>query len=128
MPSIDRPLAGEVLVLDLAEERGRATDASLIERSGRVARTLLKSGPLRLTLVILGPGGETAEHEAAGPITVQALEGTITFTVGTDAYHLGPGELLAAAPGIRHSVSSERGGAFLLTVAQRSATDATESG
>lgn len=117
MPSIQRPLSGDVLVFALDEERERAADPALLERSGRNARTLLKSGPLRVTLVVLGPGGSLAEHQADGPITVQPLEGRVRFTAAGGDHDLGPGELLSAGPGIRHSVTSEAGATFLLTVA-----------
>lgn len=118
MPSIERPLSGDILVYDIGEERERAADPDLIERSGRNARTLLKDGPLRVTLVVLGPGGELAEHEAAGPITVQVIEGRVRFSAGGEDHELGPGQLLAAGPGVRHAVTSHDGGSFLLTVSQ----------
>jgi len=117
MPSIQRPLSGDVLLLDLAEERARAADPVLLERSGRNARTLLKSGPLRVTLVVLAPGGEIATHQAEGPITIHPLEGRIRITAEGQAYALAPGQVLAAGPGVPHAVSSAQGGSFLLTVA-----------
>ena len=116
MPSIRRPLSGDILVFDIEEERERAAESEGMERSGRAARTLLKEGPLRVTLVLLAPGGELAEHEASGPITVQVVEGRIRFTAGDEEHDLGPGQLLAAGPGIRHAVASDDGAAFLLTV------------
>ncbi len=93
--------------------RGRAErDLATVARGGRIARTLVKSGPLRVTQVVLAPGGEIAEHQAGGPITVQPLEGGIRFTAGGTAPDLGPGQLLSAGPGIRHSVSSDEGRRF----------------
>lgn len=116
MPSIQRPLSGDILIFEIEEERERAADPELIGRSGRNARTLLKDGPLRVTLVVLGPGGELSEHEAAGPITVQVVEGRIRFGAGDEEHELGPGQLLAAGPAIRHRVASDDGATFLLTV------------
>lgn len=125
MPSIDRPLSDDVLVFALDAELGRAADTSSLERSGRNARTLVKSGPLRVTLVVVAAGGDIAEHEADGPITVQPVQGRIRFTAGGRDYDLGPGELLSLGPGVRHSVSSEAGGAFLLTVSHAGASTGT---
>jgi quercetin dioxygenase-like cupin family protein len=116
MPSIQRPLSGDVLLFDPAEERARSADATILERSGRSGRTLLKEGTLRVTLVALGAGGVLAEHEAGGPITVQPLEGRIRFDTAGGSWELGPGELLTARAGVRHSVTSEDGASFLLTV------------
>lgn len=114
MPSINRPLSGDVLVFDLAAERALMGEPG----STRSARTLIKSGPLRVTLVALAPGGEIAEHHADGPITVHVLDGHVRFTAGDDHYDLDTGALLTAAGGVRHRVASERGGTFLLTVTQ----------
>jgi quercetin dioxygenase-like cupin family protein len=118
MSSIQRPLSGNVLVFQIDEERDRAADPELVSRSGRNARTLVKMGSLRLTLVVLGPGGELAEHQASGPITVQVLHGRILFVAEGEQHAIGPGQLLAAGAGVRHSVVSEQGAAFLLTVSQ----------
>lgn len=117
MPSIERSLSGDLLVFELDEERERASDAAILARSGRSARTLLKDGPLRITLIVLAPGGEISEHHAEGPITVQPIQGRIRFEARGAQREIGPGELLAAGPGVPHSVSSDDGATFLLTVA-----------
>lgn len=116
MSPLERSLEGDVVVLDLAHEI-EEMDAQALQRSGRSARTLLRNGALRITLVTLAPGGELTEHHADGPITVQALAGRIRFTALGEAHDLAPGQILSAAPGVRHAVSSAEGGMFLLTLA-----------
>lgn len=116
MSSIERPLSG-VLTFDLAQERGQAIAITPLERGARTARTLIKSGSLRVTLIVLAPGGELAEHQAPGPITVQPIEGSIRFSVEGVDHDLGTGQLLTVGGGVRHTVTSEHGGAFLLTIA-----------
>ena len=118
MPSIQRPLSGDVMVFRLDQERERTADPETLQSHGRCARTLLKDGPLRVTLVVLGPGGRLAEHSADGPITVQPLDGVIRFTAKGDTTEVRHGELLTAGAGVPHTVTSEAGAAFLLTVAQ----------
>ena len=127
MTAMERPLAGDVLVFDLEEERKRTADPTLLARSGRNARTLLKNGPLRVTLVVVAGGGEIAEHQAEGPITVQVVQGGIRFLVGDHDYELGPGEVLSVGPGVRHRVVSDGGGTFLLTVVQPPEAEAAEA-
>jgi quercetin dioxygenase-like cupin family protein len=116
MTSFDRPLSGETMVFDLAEETRTARSARADGDARRTARTLLKDGPLRITLIVLEPGAELAEHAAAGPITVQPVEGTIRFRAGADEQLLRPGQVLSARAGVRHAVSSDDGAAFLLAV------------
>ena len=118
MSPVQRPLSGDVLVFDLNAEQETTAEPALLERSGRNARTLLKVGRMRATLIVLAPGGEIAEHQAEGPITVLPVRGTIRFTANSQDHDLRPGDLLSAAPGVRHRVTSEEGGAFLLTLMQ----------
>ncbi|MGH7444318.1 MAG: cupin domain-containing protein [Longimicrobiales bacterium] len=117
MASIQRPLSGDVLVFDLDEERERTNDPAAAQRGGPSARTLLKDGPLRVTLIVLSAGGSIPEHQADGPITVQPLSGRIRFTVAGHDHDLGPGELLSTGARVRHAVASAHGASFLLTVA-----------
>ncbi|HET9949497.1 MAG TPA: cupin domain-containing protein [Longimicrobiales bacterium] len=114
MPSIQRPLSGDVMKFDIQRELAIAGEGA--ERSGRSARTLLKEDSLRVTLVVLAPGGELAEHHAPGPITVQPLQGRIRFTTDGQVHEVGPGALLALGPNVRHSVTSDEGASFLLTL------------
>ena len=116
MSSLDRPLADDVMLFDLEDERGRIAIPATGDSRERGARTLLKSGPLRVTLVALAPGATTAEHRADGPITIQPLQGRIRFTAESVERELGPGQLLCAGAGIPHAVASAGGAVFLLTI------------
>lgn len=116
MTSFDRPLAGRPLILRLGQDRSGLIDAEQLEKSGRAARTLVKDGTLRVTLVAIAPGGQLAAHTAPGPIAVHVLKGTITFSVGDEAWTLEPGDLLSLEGGVRHAVESRDGAEFLLTM------------
>jgi quercetin dioxygenase-like cupin family protein len=116
MSNFDRPLAGRPLVLRLGSDRSTFIDADQLETSGRAARTLVKDGTLRVTLVAIAPGGRLAEHTAPGPISVHVLKGDITFSVGDEAWALEAGDLLSLGGGVRHAVESREGGEFLLTM------------
>jgi quercetin dioxygenase-like cupin family protein len=108
---------GDALRFDLTEETQRASDPEALARTGRSARTLLKDGPLRVTLIVLGPGGDIPEHQTEGPITIHVLRGALRLNVeGTD-YGLGTGDLLSIGTGASHSLMSDQGAALLLTVA-----------
>jgi quercetin dioxygenase-like cupin family protein len=118
MSAIDRPLSGDALHYRLGDgPLPDLIDEHLVERAGKSARTLVKDGPLRVTLVALGEGGALSEHSAGGPITVHVLSGGIRLTTGAKEWELGPGELLSLGAGVPHSVNSTGGGVFLLTVA-----------
>ena len=113
----DRQISGETLRFNLREEIARTMDQEILGRSGRNARTLIKEGALRITVITLAAGGAIPPHQASGPILVQVLRGEMEFSVGSKAYRLAEGEALAVPPALEHSVRSEAGASFLLTIA-----------
>lgn len=112
MSSIDRPLSGSVLRFSLADERARVNDPELLARNGRIARTLVKEGRLRVTLVMVAAGGRIAPHHAEGPITVQMVDGAIQFRAAGKEHALVPGDLLVVDAGVEHAVESDAGERF----------------
>jgi quercetin dioxygenase-like cupin family protein len=110
-----RTLSGEVLVHHLTEDE-RTIDQTLLAQHGRSARTLVKQGPLRLTLIAIAPGGDMAAHSASGPVSMHIVEGEIAFSALGHEYVAKPGDILVMAPGVEHAVRSVTGGVFLLTV------------
>lgn len=125
MPTLQRPLAAPALRTSLGEEAFRLVSHDALQRTGRTARTLVKDGPLRVTLIALAAGGEIAEHHADGPVTVQVLRGTLRMAVQAEGdagaepavWLLEEGDLLSLEAGVRHAVATLGGGVFLLTVA-----------
>ena len=115
MSSLNRTIEGDALVLHLPQDQ-RMIDRALLEKHGRSARTLVKEGPLRLTLIAIAKGGELPEHDADGPISVHVIEGELVFTAAGKQYALATGDVLMVGAGVRHSARSEYGGTFLLTV------------
>ena len=123
MSPVHRTLSSPVLTFDLADEI-RIVRSELDAGHSRIARTLVKEGPLRLTLIGVRAGGGMHEHVAEGPITIHALEGTIVVRTAGAATTLAAGGLMAVDGGVRHDVSSDEGGLFLLTLIGRDASRA----
>ena len=115
MSSMTRILDGAVLVHHLTQDE-RMIDPELLAKHGRSGRTLVKDGPLRLTMMGLAPGGVLPSHSASGPVTIHVLEGEVVFTALERDYPLAPGDVLVIAPDVMHSARSTHGGLFLLTV------------
>lgn len=115
MSPVRHPVSGTALVFELAAEC-RIVHEQLATTT-RTARTLVKNGPLRATLIGLAAGSELASHKADGPITIHVLEGAIELEAEGRTSPLPAGSLLALGAGIVHAVRSREGGVFLLTVA-----------
>ncbi len=115
MSSMDRILDGEVLVHHLTQDE-RMLDPELLARHGRTARTLVKEGPLRLTIMGIAAGGVLPTHRTDAHVTIHLLEGQVTFTARGRDYTLNVGDVLIFAPNVEHEARSATGGVFLLTV------------
>ncbi|HLV25751.1 MAG TPA: AraC family ligand binding domain-containing protein [Gemmatimonadales bacterium] len=114
MSLVNRAVTGTALSFDLESEL--KTVREQLEQHARTGRTLVKDGPLRMTLVGLRPGGAMVPHQADGPISIQVLEGSVIFEAEERKWTLESGALLALRSRVVHSVQSEDGGIFLLTV------------
>ncbi|MGH7634131.1 MAG: cupin domain-containing protein [Gemmatimonadaceae bacterium] len=115
MSSLDRTLEGDVLVHHLPRDE-QTIDTSLLAKHGRTARTLVKEGALRLTLLALAPGGATPAHDADGPLSVHVIEGEAVFTAGGREYAVAVGDVIVFGAGVEHALRSASGCRMLLTV------------
>lgn len=118
MSPVQHPVSGPMLAFSLADEM-KALHGEMAKAPARAAKTLIKEGSITVTLIGVNPGGGLHAHKAAGPITVQVLEGEVEFKVGETSRTLTAGTLFALDGGIVHEVESVHGGIFLLTVAAR---------
>ena len=114
MPSIERPLSGDMFFR--LDDELREIDEAMVAERGHSARTLLKNGPLRVTLISIAPTGSIREHHSDGPITVHVLSGQLQFVTPQKTWDMSAGDLLALEGGVRHSVISRDGAVFLLTI------------
>ena len=111
-----RTITGDVLVQHLAAD-AMTIDQELLAANGRSGRTLVKEGPLRLTLIGLSAGGTLPPHSTANPVSIHVLHGDVVFSALDQQYSLAAGDVLIFAAGVEHSAQSKRGASMLLTVA-----------
>lgn len=116
MSSISRPLTGPNLTFDLATQIRELRADEAYRRSGRVGRTLAKHGPLSLTLVVLARGIEVGTHLAENPMTLQPLEGRLSYKVEGERFEIGTGEVLYFGPGHAQDIRALEDTALLLTI------------
>ena len=115
MSPLPRPGEGEVLVHHLTRSE-QMIDQGLLARHGRTARTLVKDGPLRVTVIAIAAGGNLPPHLADGPVSIHLLEGDAVFDVADREYRLAPGDVLVLESGVRHGARSTQGCLLLLTL------------
>lgn len=123
MSSLTRQLAGEKLTFDLTEQIQELKQDESYTRGGRAGRTLVKSGPMRLTLTVLAAGVEVGTHHAESPMTIHVLQGALRYRVGDDEFGLGRGQVLFFGPGHAQDIKALEDTALLLTIAQEAAAE-----
>ena len=116
MSTSRRPLAGPMLSFELPEQISQLRADPSYSRTGRLGRTLAKSGRLRLVLVVLEPGVDVGTHHTDGPMTVQTLEGRISFRVAGEGHELREGQVLYFGSGEAQQIRALERTALLLTL------------
>lgn len=125
MSSMQRRLGGGVLVHHLARD-SQMIDEALLARSGRSARTLVKEGPLRITLMAVAAGEDVPPHHADGPVAIQVLRGDIVFRVPEGECPLAAGDMLVLPARVEHSARAVTDCAFLVTIVHAPGAGARE--
>ena len=117
---LDRPVTVPLLHVGLADQLDRLRQESTWRTSGRNAITLTKEPTLRLVLMLLGKGTRMPEHQAAGPLILHVLSGSVEFRSGDRTEEIGSGELIVLESAIGHELEALEESACLLTLANAS--------
>jgi quercetin dioxygenase-like cupin family protein len=116
-PLTERPLDAPLLTFDLASLLTQLKREDPWQQGTRNSMTLLKGQGLRVVLVALHAGAVIPSHRTESSLSLQVIEGVITFRTEAQALMLGKGQLLTLQPGIPHVVEAVEAAAFLLTFA-----------
>ena len=116
-PAGDRLLDAELVEMNLDSAKRQIKEEPAWMSSDRNAITLYKTEGLRIVLIALHKEAELKTHTAPGTITVQVLEGEISFRTEKQTANLGKDQMLALHSKIPHSVFAREESIFLLTMA-----------
>jgi quercetin dioxygenase-like cupin family protein len=116
MSPMQRTLDEPMMLFDLQPQLQQLRQDESYRRTGRLGRTLAKSGRMRLVLVALDANIEVGTHHADSPMTIQVIEGRLGFRVGERDYELRAGQVLFFGPGDAHDIRALDESALLLTI------------
>ncbi|HMR18825.1 MAG TPA: cupin domain-containing protein [Sphingobacterium sp.] len=116
-PEGERLLNAHLVEMDLLEFMKQIKNETTWVESDRNSMTLFKSEIMRVVLIGLRENAEVKPHKANGVITVQVLEGKITFTTAQQTVQIEKGQMIALQENIVHSVKALTESCFLLTLA-----------
>lgn len=104
---------------------GEMIDIRPLDSAIKTAQTtaLYKSDHLEVFRMILLAGHEMPDHQVAGEVTVQCLEGRVEFIIGTTRDVMQSGDLKCLAGGTRHALRAIEDSAVLVTLLLHGAED-----
>lgn len=113
-------ISGPLLRFRLAgEETALRERAAVLSTTGRVGKTLVKEGALRITQVMLRKGAPLGSHQFAGPTSIQVLRGRLRLTTTDGELQMEPGDLVALDAGVAHAAEAINDCALLITMAMQ---------
>jgi quercetin dioxygenase-like cupin family protein len=110
-------LAGTLLTPDLGAEAQKLREKAAAASTGRAAKTLVKEGQMRATLVALKRGATLEPHAVEGVHSIQTLRGKSSLAAGGREVVIGAGELVVIGEGVQHSLQAQADSVLLITVA-----------
>jgi quercetin dioxygenase-like cupin family protein len=103
--SIPHAKSGEIIVLSLSTAL-----------PGAKTTTLVKTSDLEVIRLVVPAGKKIPTHKAPGPITVQCLEGRVSFTAQGQCQELHAGTFLHLTSGEPHSLKGIEDSSLLVTI------------
>lgn len=104
-------------VLDIQQLATQILQDESLKEKDRKSMALYKANGVTVMLMALRGGAELKQHTAPGPITIQVVEGSITFIAEGRSLNLVKGEMIALDAKVPHSVVALDSSVFLLTIA-----------
>ncbi len=90
-------------------------DATFL-RTGRAARTLVKTNDMNIALIVMRKDDHIQEHDARGAVSIFVKRGKIQVGIPENSLTLNAGEILVLDRGIAHDVKAIEDSAFILTI------------
>jgi quercetin dioxygenase-like cupin family protein len=112
-----RRLSGKMLRFLIDAEDETLREFAGASKTGRAGKTLVKQGPLRITLVAIKKGTTLPPHQVAGPVSIQILRGCLELTTDKGAIDLPTGSLVTLQAGLTHAARARDDSAILITFA-----------
>ncbi len=115
-PQGSRILDAPLVDMDLNVLSEQVRNEKTWKENDRNAITLFKSNGMRIVLIALRQGAQMDTHTADGLISLQVLEGKMSFTTEERSIEMGKGQMLALHKGVPHRIGAMEETIFLLTL------------
>jgi quercetin dioxygenase-like cupin family protein len=109
-------LQGNVMSFTLGNEDAELRQQAAMSSEGRAAKTLVKEGRLRVSVLALQEGAQLDQHEIAASVTVQVLRCRLRVDASGKEVDAPAGMVIALDEGVPHAVTALEESGVLLTV------------
>lgn len=110
-------LSGAVLSFVLSAEDAALRERATAAKSGRTAKTLIKEGRLRVTLIAMRKGAMLGAHQVEGVVSIHIVRGRVRVSAASASTDLVSGGLLVLQEEVTHTAEALSDCALLVTVA-----------
>jgi quercetin dioxygenase-like cupin family protein len=110
-------ISGDVVLLNIEEESAAILAAAKAAGVGHAAKTLVKDGLLRSIILGFRSGAMLKDHEAAGPVSIHVLSGSVEVTSPGRSDSLGAGAAIVFGSSVSHSLQAGSDSVVLVTIA-----------
>lgn len=116
-PEGKRILDAPLVAIDINKFIENLRDEKTWKTSDRNAITVYKTEGMSIVLIAIHEGAVIPKHVAPGILSLQLLEGEISFTTDEESVNLTEGMMVTLHKSKPHSVTALKKSVFLLTVA-----------
>ncbi len=110
-------LSGTVSV-DLLGGAADLLEKARASTSGRAAKTVVKNGALRITLIAMKKGATAKSHSVDGPATIHVIRGKLRITTPRGPEDVASGKMFALGANVQHSHTALADCIAVLTIAE----------
>jgi quercetin dioxygenase-like cupin family protein len=110
-------LSGAALSFSLGAEDAALRQKASAAKAGRAAKTLVKEGPIRVTVVALNKGVALQAHQVEGAVSIHVLRGRARVAAAGGETDLSSGGLVVLQEQVTHAAVAVTDCTLLITVA-----------
>ena len=114
-PEGNRIIDAPFVFIDTAEYYRQLTQEDAWHKNDRNGITLFKGEGQTIVLTAFHAGAELHANEVKGIITIQVMEGLLTFLLGGEEFTLKPGNVVALHPNLKHSLLAKDDSLVMIT-------------
>jgi quercetin dioxygenase-like cupin family protein len=112
-------LANRVIVIDTAAEAEDIDEKTAAAQRRRAAKTLVKEGHIRVTVIGLQRGVALGAHHVEGEVSIHVLRGALEVHAADSSFRLNRGNIAVLRAGVEHDARALRDSVVLLTASMR---------